>query len=59
MENWWHLEEMTDTSGKFFTIYLLDPDSSGSMDPDPDSYSETESRSGSRRAKMTHKSRKK
>jgi hypothetical protein len=33
----------------------LDPDSVGSVDPDPDS----ESGSGSRRAKMTHKSRKK
>jgi hypothetical protein len=32
----------------------LDPDSIGSVDPDP--YSE--SGSGSRRAKMTHKSRK-
>jgi hypothetical protein len=32
-----------------------DPDSIGSVDPDPDS----ESGSGSRRAKMTHKSRKK
>jgi hypothetical protein len=31
----------------------LDPDSLGSVDPDPDSGS------GSRRAKMTHKSRKK
>jgi hypothetical protein len=33
----------------------LDPDSIGPVDPDPDS----ESGSGSRRAKMTHKSRKK
>jgi hypothetical protein len=31
----------------------LDPDSIGSVDPDPDS----ETGSGSRRAKMTHKSR--
>jgi hypothetical protein len=36
---------------------LLDPDSIRSVDPDPDPYSE--SGSGSRRAKMTHKSKKK
>jgi hypothetical protein len=36
---------------------VLDPYSIGSVDPDPDPYSE--SGSGSRRAKMTHKSRKK
>jgi hypothetical protein len=35
----------------------LDPYSIGPVDPDPDPYSE--SGSGSRRAKMTHKSRKK
>jgi hypothetical protein len=35
----------------------LDPYSIGSVDPDPDS--ESRSGSGSRRAKMTHKSRKK
>jgi hypothetical protein len=35
---------------------VLDPDSIRSVDPDPDPYSE--SRSGSRRAKITHKSRK-
>jgi hypothetical protein len=34
----------------------LDPDSIGSVDPDPDS--ESRSGCGSRRAKMTHKSRK-
>ena len=36
---------------------VLDPYSIGLVDPDPDPYSE--SGSGSRRAKMTHKSRKK
>jgi hypothetical protein len=36
---------------------VLDPYSIGSLDPDPDPYSE--SGSGSRRAKMSHKSRKK
>ncbi len=35
---------------------VLDPYSIGSLDPDPDPYSE--SGSGSRRAKLTHKSRK-
>jgi hypothetical protein len=35
---------------------VSDPDSIRSVDPDPDPYSE--SGSGSRRAKMTHKSRK-
>ena len=35
---------------------VLDPYSIGSVDPDP--YSESGSGSGSRRAKMTHKSRK-
>jgi hypothetical protein len=38
---------------------VLDPYSIGSVDPDPDPYSEFGSGSGSRRAKMTHKSRKK
>jgi hypothetical protein len=37
----------------------LDPYSIGSVDPDPDPSSESESGSGSRRAIMTHKSRKK
>ncbi len=35
---------------------VADPDSIGSVDPDPDS--ESGSESGSRRAKITHKSRK-
>jgi hypothetical protein len=39
--------------GFFTTVADPDPDSIGSVDPDP------ESGSGSRRAKMTHKSRKK
>ncbi len=38
---------------------VLDPYSIGSVDPDPDPYSKSGSRSGSRRAKMIHKSRKK
>ncbi len=37
----------------------LDPYSNRSVDPGPDSYSESRSGFGSRRAKMTHKSRKK
>jgi hypothetical protein len=37
------------------SVLYTDPDSIRSVDPDPDS----ESRSGSRRAKMTHKNRKK
>jgi len=37
--------------------FVLDPYSIGPVDPDPDPYSE--SGSGSRRAKMSHKSRKK
>jgi hypothetical protein len=36
---------------------VLDPYSIGSLDPDPDPYSEYGSGSGSRRAKMTQKSR--
>jgi hypothetical protein len=37
---------------------VLDPYSIGPLDPDPDPYFEYGSGSGSRRAKMTHKSRK-
>jgi hypothetical protein len=41
-----------------YWIRILDPDSIGSVDPHPDPYSESGSGTGSRRAKMTHKSRK-
>jgi hypothetical protein len=37
---------------------VLNPDSIRSVDPDPDQYSEIGSESGSREAKMTHKSKK-